>query len=147
MKTTSLLTAMTIVVLLCTGTCVYAQCHMGGNSHNHSGNSTITASSSEVSASSTVETVTYTCPMHPEVTSDKPGKCPKCGIEGITNLIHGFNSYVCGYSWRGGKETLCQTVAELMKNSERSVPSCNCDIMSLMAVGCKCGQMEREKNK
>ena len=20
----------------------------------------------------------YTCPMHPEVTSDKPGKCPKC---------------------------------------------------------------------
>ncbi len=24
---------------------------------------------------------TYTCPMHPEVTSDKPGHCPKCGME------------------------------------------------------------------
>ena len=24
---------------------------------------------------------TYTCPMHPEVKSDKPGKCPKCGME------------------------------------------------------------------
>ena len=22
----------------------------------------------------------YSCPMHPEVTSDKPGKCPKCGM-------------------------------------------------------------------
>lgn len=22
----------------------------------------------------------YTCPMHPEVTSDKPGNCPKCGM-------------------------------------------------------------------
>lgn len=22
----------------------------------------------------------YTCPMHPEVHSDKPGKCPKCGM-------------------------------------------------------------------
>jgi hypothetical protein len=24
--------------------------------------------------------VKYTCPMHPEVTMDKPGKCPKCGM-------------------------------------------------------------------
>lgn len=24
--------------------------------------------------------VTYTCPMHPEVHSSKPGKCPKCGM-------------------------------------------------------------------
>ncbi len=24
---------------------------------------------------------THTCPMHPEVISDKPGKCPKCGME------------------------------------------------------------------
>ena len=22
----------------------------------------------------------YTCPMHPEVQSDKPGNCPKCGM-------------------------------------------------------------------
>jgi hypothetical protein len=29
--------------------------------------------------SKSAETV-YTCPMHPEVHSDKPGKCPKCGM-------------------------------------------------------------------
>ena len=23
----------------------------------------------------------YTCPMHPEVVSDHPGKCPKCNME------------------------------------------------------------------
>lgn len=23
----------------------------------------------------------YVCPMHPEVQSDKPGKCPKCGMK------------------------------------------------------------------
>ena len=29
----------------------------------------------------TEATKTYTCSMHPEVISDKPGKCPKCGME------------------------------------------------------------------
>jgi hypothetical protein len=23
----------------------------------------------------------YTCPMHPEVVSDQPGNCPKCGMK------------------------------------------------------------------
>ena len=27
----------------------------------------------------------YTCSMHPEVKTDKPGKCPKCGMELIKN--------------------------------------------------------------
>ena len=31
----------------------------------------------------TQATKTYTCSMHPEVITDKPGKCPKCGM----NLI------------------------------------------------------------
>ena len=27
------------------------------------------------------KSVVYTCPMHPEVRSDKRGKCPKCGMK------------------------------------------------------------------
>src|SRR5688572_10086354 len=31
----------------------------------------------------------YSCPMHPEVRSDKPGNCPKCGMalvnDGVSN--------------------------------------------------------------
>ena len=30
--------------------------------------------------SDTTKTV-YTCPMHPEVTSDKSGQCPQCGMD------------------------------------------------------------------
>ncbi len=26
------------------------------------------------------EKMVYTCPMHPEVKQDQPGKCPKCGM-------------------------------------------------------------------
>ena len=29
---------------------------------------------------------TYTCTMHPEVKSDKPGKCPKCGMELVKQI-------------------------------------------------------------
>ena len=33
------------------------------------------------SAKESTAATTYTCSMHPEITSDKPGKCPKCGME------------------------------------------------------------------
>ncbi len=32
------------------------------------------------SATKEVASVQYTCPMHSEVISDKPGDCPKCGM-------------------------------------------------------------------
>lgn len=28
----------------------------------------------------------YTCPMHPEVKSEKPGRCPKCGMNLVESL-------------------------------------------------------------
>jgi len=28
----------------------------------------------------TANAITYTCPMHPEIQQEKPGKCPKCGM-------------------------------------------------------------------
>ncbi|HEY9871319.1 MAG TPA: heavy metal-binding domain-containing protein, partial [Candidatus Obscuribacterales bacterium] len=31
----------------------------------------------------------YTCTMHPEVISDKPGKCPKCGMDLVLKKIGG----------------------------------------------------------
>jgi FtsP/CotA-like multicopper oxidase with cupredoxin domain len=40
--------------------------------------------------------VTYACPMHPEVTNDQPGRCPKCGMKLLaTQAPAAPSSYVC----------------------------------------------------
>ncbi|HEV2523926.1 MAG TPA: heavy metal-binding domain-containing protein [Gammaproteobacteria bacterium] len=45
----------------------------------------------------------YVCPMHPEVISDKPGNCPKCGMAlepRIVSLKEGFNAELTDMSQR-----------------------------------------------
>ncbi len=36
---------------------------------------------SEMNPAQNKPATTYTCPMHPEVQSDQPGNCPKCGMQ------------------------------------------------------------------
>ncbi len=38
--------------------------------------------------------VVYVCPMHPEVVSEEPGSCPKCGMKLLAQAAEG-TTYVC----------------------------------------------------
>jgi DNA-directed RNA polymerase subunit RPC12/RpoP len=39
--------------------------------------------------------ITYACPMHPEVTSDEPGRCPKCGMKLLATQAPAATAYAC----------------------------------------------------
>ncbi|HSZ73015.1 MAG TPA: heavy metal-binding domain-containing protein [Cytophagaceae bacterium] len=41
----------------------------------------ISCGSSETKEKISETTVFYSCPMHPEVVTNAPGKCPKCGMD------------------------------------------------------------------
>ena len=58
--------------------------------------------------------ITYTCPMHPEITSDKPGKCHKCEMD----LVQKANS-----------QYTCPMHPEVVSNAPGKCPKCNMNLV------------------
>ena len=53
----------------------HGQQHVHGHGHQHE-----EVGSTQAAHAGTMPATRYTCPMHPEVVSDSPGACPKCGM-------------------------------------------------------------------
>jgi hypothetical protein len=62
---------------------------------NHGGMTGMTGMSHGEAAATSQPTAAagYACPMHPEVTSNEPGKCPKCGMKLVKNEIGGHGAH------------------------------------------------------
>lgn len=64
----------------------------------------------------------YQCPMHPDVISDKPGKCPKCGMD--LKLIKREKQ-----SQPAQKQYTCTMHPEVIKDAPGKCPKCGMDLV------------------
>jgi len=60
--------------------------------------------------------VQYTCPMHPEVISDKPGQCPKCGMDLVKKEV-------------AKVEYTCPMHPEVLSDKPGKCPKCGMDLV------------------
>ncbi len=92
--------------------------------------------------------LTYTCFMHPEISSDKPGKCPKCDMDLIQKASV---QYTCPMhpdvvSDAPGKCSKCKMALELKSSTLYSCPM-HPEVTSKEPGKCpKCG-MKLQKSK
>jgi len=66
----------------------------------------------------TTTKVMYTCPMHPEVISDKPGKCPKCGMTLVAKKVKTDKQYYT-----------CPMHPEVTSDKPGKCPKCGMDLV------------------
>lgn len=76
---------------------------------------------SDISKTGTVLTK-YICPMHPGVTSDKPGKCSKCGMDLTLSKKEQMKRDVM-------KIYSCSMHSEVVSNSPGKCPRCSAKLV------------------
>jgi FtsP/CotA-like multicopper oxidase with cupredoxin domain len=75
--------------------------------------------------------IAYTCPMHPEVVSDKPGRCPKCGMK-----LMATEAPPIGYA--------CPMHPEVVSDQPDRCPKCGMKLVPAQLVGEAAGIHEHE---
>ncbi len=70
-----------IATVLSIFTATAAGCQKSAAGENATATAAPASNPAAVPAANPAAATKYTCPMHPEVAAEKPGRCPKCGMD------------------------------------------------------------------
>ena len=93
----------------------------GGHAHHH-------ASHAEARAA-------YTCPMHPQVTSDKPGSCPKCGMDLVPQEDAGGHAHHHASHAEARAAYTCPMHPEVVSDEPGKCPKCGMFLVEREVAG------------
>jgi hypothetical protein len=72
----------------------------------------------------------YTCPMHPEVTSDEPGSCPKCGMTLVSATPNEEDTGDHAHGHTAPAAYTCPMHPEVTSDEPGSCPKCGMTLVS-----------------
>lgn len=72
---------------------------------------------------------TYACTMHPEVMSDEPGECPKCGMVLVKKHKYPKSSSVKARHFTTTKEYACTMHPSEVSDNPGKCPKCGMDLI------------------
>jgi rubrerythrin len=80
-------------------------------------------------AEEAAEGTTYTCPMHAEVTSDKPGECPTCGMDLVPAEEVGEAEETMEAEETAATAYTCPMHPEVTSEEPGDCPTCGMDLV------------------
>lgn len=77
--------------------------------------------------------VNYTCPMHPQIKSDKPGECPLCGMDLVAAQPKNVNSGGSAGNPAAVSEYTCPMHPQIKSDKPGECPICGMDLVAAQA--------------
>lgn len=108
---------------------------------------TAVAQTTEKTSKKEAQKTMYTCPMHPEVKSDQPGKCPKCGMDLVVAKKMKEGKHKKMKADKHSEKFCCSMHPNEMSDQPGKCPKCGMDMKAMKSMKEDMHNMKEDMHK